>query len=69
MCVKKTLELTVRRIFMRHFYIRMILGIVFVVCMIYSLITANFYFALFYLVWGAMLLISAYSLWKKNKQG
>lgn len=26
---------------MRHFYIRMILGIVFVVCMIYSLITAN----------------------------
>lgn len=69
MCVKKTLELTVRRIFMRHFYIRMILGIVFVVCMIYSLITANFYFALFYLVLGAMLLISAYSLWKKNKQG
>lgn len=63
------LELTVRRIFMRHFYIRMILGIVFVVCMIYSLITANFYFALFYLVLGAMLLISAYSLWKKNKQG
>ena len=69
MCVKKTLELTVRRIFMRHFYIRMILGIVFVVCMIYGLITANFYFALFYLVLGAMLLISAYSLWKKNKQG
>ena len=69
MCVKKTLELTVRRIFMRHFYIRMILGIVFVVCMIYSLITENFYFALFYLVLGAMLLISAYSLWKKNKQG
>ncbi|HIS46511.1 MAG TPA: hypothetical protein IAB46_02950 [Candidatus Scybalocola faecigallinarum] len=54
---------------MRHFYIRMILGIVFVVCMIYSLITENFYFALFYLVLGAMLLISAYSLWKKNKQG
>lgn len=52
---------------MRHFYFRLVLGIVFLICMIYSFITANIQFALFYLIFGVVLLISAYSLWKKNK--
>lgn len=52
---------------MRHFYLRLVLGIVFVACMIYSFITANIQFALLYLAMGGAFLFSAYSLWKKNK--
>ena len=52
---------------MRHFYFRLILGIVFVICMIYSLITANISFALLYIVLSIAFLASAYSLWKKEK--
>lgn len=53
---------------MRHFYFRLILGIVFVACMIFSFVTANIPFALLYIVLSIALLISAYSLWKKNKE-
>lgn len=59
--------LKIRRIFMRHFYVRFILGIVFVACMIFSLITMNIPFALLYLVLSVAFLFSAYSLWKKEK--
>lgn len=52
---------------MRHFYVRFILGIVFVACMIFSLITMNIPFALLYLALSAAFLFSAYSLWKKEK--
>lgn len=52
---------------MRHFCFRLILGIVFVICMIYSFITANISFALLYLVLSSAFLVSAYSLWKKEK--
>lgn len=52
---------------MRHFYFRLVLGIIFVICMIYSFITANIPFALFYLAFGGMFLFSAYSIWKKEK--
>lgn len=52
---------------MRHFYIRLILGIVFMVCMIYSFIRANIPFALLYLAMGVVFLFSTYSLWKKDK--
>ncbi|EET59742.1 hypothetical protein BRYFOR_08358 [Marvinbryantia formatexigens DSM 14469] len=57
-----------RRIFMRHFYFRLILGIVFIVCMIFSIVTMNVPFALFYLVLGGVFLFSAYSLWKKENK-
>ena len=52
---------------MRHFYFRLILGIVFVCCMIFSFVTMNIPFALLYLFLSGMLLASAYSLWKKDK--
>ncbi len=53
---------------MRHFYFRLILGIVFAACMIFSLIIMNIPFVLLYLVLGAVFLFSAYSLWKKDKE-
>ena len=52
---------------MRHFYFRLILGVVFIACMIFSFVTMNIPFALLYLVLGAVFLFSAHSLWKKNK--
>lgn len=52
---------------MRHFYFRLILGIVFVGCMIFSFVTLNIPFAILYLVLGGAFLISAYFLWKKDK--
>lgn len=52
---------------MRHFYFRLILGIVFIGCIIYSFVTMNIPFALLYLFLSGMLLASAYSLRKKDK--
>lgn len=45
---------------MRHFYFRLILGIVFVACMIFSFVTMNIPFAILYLVLGGAFLFSAY---------
>ena len=52
---------------MRHFYFRLILGIVFIGCMIYSFVTMNIPFALLYIFLGGVFLYSAYSIWKKEK--
>lgn len=52
---------------MRHFYFRFILGLLFIGCAIYSFTTTNIPFALLYLVLGGVLLYSAYTIWKKNK--
>ncbi len=52
---------------MRHFYFRLILGVVFIACMIFSFVTRNIPLALLYLALGTIFLFSAYSLWKKNK--
>lgn len=52
---------------MRHFYFRLILGIVFAVCMIFSIATMNILFALLYLFLGTLFLVSAHTLWKKGK--
>ena len=52
---------------MRHFYFRLILGIVFICCMIYSFITMNIPFALLYIFLVGVFLYSAYSIWKKEK--
>lgn len=53
---------------MRHFYFRLILGIIFLACMIFSFITVNLPFAMLYLVLGVTFLLSAYSLWKKDNR-
>ena len=53
---------------MRHFYFRLILGIVFIGCMIFSFVTMNIPSAVLYLVLGIVFLASAYSLWKKDKE-
>lgn len=53
---------------MRHFYFRLILGIVFSGCMIYSFVNMNIPFALLYLLLGGLYLLSAYSIWKKDKE-
>ena len=53
---------------MSHFYFRLILGVVFIGCMIYSFVTMNIPFVLMYLFLSGAFLFSAYSLWKKEKE-
>lgn len=53
---------------MRHFYFRLVLGIVFLLCAVYSFVTANIAFAMLYIILGAVFLFSAYTIWKKNKE-
>lgn len=53
---------------MRHCYIRLFLGILFVACLIVSLVTGNLPFALMYLFLGGLFLFSAHDLWKKNRR-
>ncbi len=52
---------------MRHFYFRLILGMVFAICAVYSFVTANIPFSLMYVVLVSVFLYSAYTIWKKNK--
>lgn len=52
---------------MRHVYIRLVLGILFAACLIVSLVTANFPFALLYLFLSGAFLLSARALWKKRR--
>lgn len=57
---------------MRYFYFRLILGIIFFICAIFSFITVNIPFAILYIALGGVFLFSAYCLWKNNnsnKQG
>ena len=53
---------------MRHYDFRLILGILFLVCMIFCFITANIPFALLYLMLGGMFSLSARSLHKKSSE-
>ena len=52
---------------MRHFYFRLILGIVFIACMIFSFVTMNIPFALLYIFLGGSFLYSAHSILEKDK--
>ena len=52
---------------MRHFYFRLILGIVFIGCMIYSFVTMNIPFALLYIFLGGVFLYSAIPSGRKKK--
>lgn len=52
---------------MRHFYFRLILGIVWFVAAVISVVKANISFAVLYVILGIVFLWSAYSIWKKEK--
>ena len=52
---------------MRHFYFRLILGIVWLATAVVSAVKANISFAALYVVLGIVFLWSAYSIWKKEK--
>lgn len=52
---------------MRHLFFRLILGVVFIGCAVFSFVTLNIPFVLLYLALGVLFLFSAYSLWKKDK--
>lgn len=53
---------------MRHFYFRLIMGILFMVCLVFSIYTMNLWFALLYLFLGGAFLYSAYSIWKNGRK-
>lgn len=52
---------------MRHFYFRLILGIVWLAVAAVSAVNANIPFAVFYAAMGIVFLWSAYAVWKKGK--
>lgn len=52
---------------MRHFYFRLILGLVFIGCAVFSVATMNIPFALMYIVLGGKFVHSACMIWKKEK--
>lgn len=52
---------------MRHFYFRLILGIVWLIAAVVSVVRANIPFAVLYVVLGIVFLQSAYSIRKKDK--
>lgn len=52
---------------MRHFYFRLIFGIVWLAVAVASAMGANISFAALYAVLGIVFLWSAYSTWKKDK--
>lgn len=52
---------------MRHCYVRFTLGLTFIACLIFSLVTMNLPFAALYLALGIGFLSSAYALWKKDR--
>lgn len=52
---------------MRHFYFRLVLGIVWLIAAVVSGVSANIPFAVLYGALGIMFLYSAYSIWKKEK--
>ncbi len=52
---------------MRHFYFRLILGIVWLIAAVVSVVNANISFAALYAALCIFFLRSAYSIWKKDK--
>jgi hypothetical protein len=45
-----------------------VLGVVFLICAVYSFISANIPFAFLYVALGGVFLYSSYFVWKKNKK-
>lgn len=52
---------------MRHFYFRLIIGIVWLVAALISLVSLNLPFLFLYVLMGIAFLYSAYTIWKKEK--
>ena len=52
--------------FMRHVYIRGIMGLIWMAAAIVTGISGNFEMALFYVVLGGVFLYNAYGVWKKE---
>ena len=52
---------------MRHFYFRLILGVVWIVAAVFSVVSVNIPFAALYVVLSIVFLRSAYSIRKKEK--
>ena len=52
---------------MRHYYFRLIIGIVWLFCAVLSGITLNIPFLILYIILGVRFLYSAYTIRKKNK--
>ena len=52
---------------MRHFIIRLIVGIVWIAAAVFCGVQENFMFAAIYAILGVVFLFSAYSIWKKEK--
>ena len=52
---------------MRHYYFRLILGIIFMVCMVFCIATLNIPFALMFLFFGGSFLLSFRSFRKDEK--
>ncbi len=53
--------------FMRHFYFRLIFGIVWLAAAVFSAVMANISFAVLYVILGIIFLWSAYSIRKKER--
>ena len=53
---------------MRHFIIRLILGIILLIVAVVSGVKSNMTNVILYAVLGILFLISAYTLWKKEKK-
>lgn len=51
---------------MRHFYIRLVLGVIWLNVAFVSAVSGNLLFAALYAILGSAFLYSAYSIWKKN---
>ena len=52
---------------MRHFYFRLIFGIVWLAAAVVSVVSANIPFAVLHAVLGVVFLRSAFSIWKKGE--
>lgn len=54
---------------MRHFYLRLVFGIVWLIAAIVSALSSNFLFAVLYAVLGIVFLLSAHSIRNQEKGG
>ncbi|MEE0433983.1 MAG: hypothetical protein UDB11_01065 [Peptococcaceae bacterium] len=54
---------------MRHFYFRLIMGIVFLVCLLFSIATMNIGSVVLFLFMSAAMFYGAYGEWKRNGGG
>lgn len=52
---------------MRHVYIRTILSIIWLAAAIFSAVSGNLVWAVFYLALGGLCIYSAYKMWKNEK--